>query len=93
MSDVRRSDVVRDRGPWAAAERSVAARHGASVVDPVDVLCGAVCSATNGGHWLYYDGFHLNRFGAEAVVPAILEALVESSGQFAGSTGPDDVGG
>lgn len=93
MSGVRRSDVVRDRGPWAAAERSVAARHGASVVDPVDVLCGAVCSATNGGHWLYYDGFHLNRFGAEAVVPAILEALVESSGHFAGSTGPDGVGG
>jgi len=40
-----------------------------SVIDPTDTFCNdATCSASNGKDKTYYfDGWHLNRFGAEAL--------------------------
>jgi hypothetical protein len=62
---VRRTDLERYRAPVLAALEELAGRYpGASIWDPLPILCpGPVCSALRDGRPLYFDGDHLSPYG------------------------------
>ncbi|HEY5803310.1 MAG TPA: acyltransferase family protein [Lysobacter sp.] len=72
-----RSEIEALREPVLTSYRNIAAQlSGVSVWDPLPVLCpGAVCSVSERGRPLFFDGDHLSGHGNQLLVPSFLDHL------------------
>ena len=62
------------------AQRAVAARHGAEVVDPVPLLCTPVCAPLVDGTWRWYQRDQLTNAGSAVLAPSVRDALRRVTG-------------
>lgn len=59
--------------PANAVLRQIATRHGAELIDFAGAICQPRCPVREGSTLLYRDENHLSWFGAEMLVPSLLE--------------------
>lgn len=72
-------EVEARRGPTSAVHHDLARqRESAVIVDPVPVLCDAVCSQRRGGVWLFRDDDHVSAAGAALIGSLIATAIDEA---------------